>query len=444
MKNKLSLVITLVLSLLFVQVVAADTPAPGGPFSSAFRVQNLDVTEASCTYALYDSSGATAYTSSSTTISPGDSMFVYVPDIGGLASGSYSAVVSCTKQVAAVSNFSDPDSGASHAGITSPGATWYAPGVYDNYYNYYSNVVVQNATSSTVDITLDLFAPGNPTAVVTQTQTAVPAYASVSFEQEGLAGLNDNVAYSAKISATGNVAPIVNIYGRNAANNQLYSYNPVTSGALKMYAPVIMNNYYGYNTSLTVQNNGSATTHVTVSYGTGQTWAGDVGASSSVALYTPASGIPSGTLTSAVIESTDAGSGAQPIVALVNESNNYNRAASYIGFSSGSTEVRAPIVMRRYYDYNTSITCQNVGTSSTTMTIQYGGVAGSTVSPSIGIGGTHLFYQPNDPLLSDGFLGSATITAGEPIVCVVNEDQNEGALATTSMDQLYAYEGIGP
>jgi hypothetical protein len=371
-------------------------------------------------------------------------MFVYVPNLGSLPTGTYSAVVSCDQQVAAVTNFSDDDSGASHQGIATPGTVWYAPGIYDNYYNYYSTLIVQNATASTVDITVEIFEPWNLTPVKTQTATSVPGYASVSFEQEGLAELSNNVPYSAKISGTGNIAAIANLYGRGAADNQLYSYNPVSSGATKVYAPVIMNDYYGYNTALTVQNIGSSTTHVTVTYDTGHTWEGDVGANSSVPLYTPSSGIPSSTLTSAVIESTSAGSGAQPVVALVNESNNYNRAASYLGFSSGSTDVRAPIVMRRYFDYNTSITCQNVGSSSSTMTLTYSGIGGSNISPSIPTGGIHLFYQPNDGLLTDGFLGSATITSSEPIVCVVNEDQNEGALATTFMDQLYAYEGIAP
>ncbi|MFV2043819.1 MAG: hypothetical protein ACC700_11370 [Anaerolineales bacterium] len=443
-KKRLSFVIALIMSLALVQVVSADTPAPGGPFSTAFRVQNLSGTSANCVYTLYDNTGSSAYTSSSTAIAPGDGMFVFVPNISGLASGSYSAVVSCDQQVAAVTNFSDADSGASHSGISSPGTTWYAPGVYDNYYDFYSNIVVQNATGSTVDITVDYYAAGSASPVHSETQTNVPAYASANFEQEGLSQLSQNVTYSAKITGTGNIAPIVNLYGRGAVDNQLYSYNPVSSGATKVYAPVIMNNYYGYNTALTVQNNGTATTSVTITYGTGQIWSGDVGANASVAFYTPASGVPAGSLTGAVIESTSAGSGAQPIVALVNESNSFNRAASYIGFASGGTEVRLPIVMRRYYDYNTSITCQNVGSGSTTMTLEYGGVSGSNSSPSIAAGNIHLFYQPNDSLISDGFNGSATITASEPIVCVVNEDQNEGSLATTSMDQLYAYEGIAP
>jgi hypothetical protein len=103
--------------------------------------------------------------------------------------------------------------------------------------------------------------------------------------------------------------------------------------------------------------------------------------------------------------------------------------------------------MKRYYDFNTSVTCQVISGGPATMTIEYfaSGVSqGTTTSPSISTGDTHLFYQPGDGNISDGFIGSAVITSTADIACVVNEDQNEGSLATTVMDQLYAYEGIAP
>jgi hypothetical protein len=131
----------------------------------------------------------------------------------------------------------------------------------------------------------------------------------------------------------------------------------------------------------------------------------------------------------------------------VNESNSYNRAASYTGFASGSLEVRVPIVEKRYYGYNSSVTCQNVGGGPTNMTIEYAGIAQTTTYNNIAVGATQLFYQPTDPALASvapNYISSATITAGENIVCVVNQDINEGSGATTVMDQLYSYEGIAP
>ena len=445
MKKAIAISIALFMVVVLTSAVFASVPAPGGPFNSAFRVQNLETTQAQCSYSFYDGAGTVAYTSAATPVTPGDSLYVYVPDVSGLGSGSYSAVVSCDRKVAAVSNFSDADSGASHSGIDDPGTEWYAPGIYDNYYNYYSNIVVQNASASAVDVTVEIFAPGNPTAVVTQSTTGLAANASFAFEQEGQAGMADNQFYSAKITATGNVAPIVNIYGKGPADNQLYSYNAFKSGSTSAFAPLIMNNYYGYNTALVIQNIGTSNADVTVAYTNGTSANYTIGAGAAESIYTPGTSLPAGnTLYGATVTSNNS----QPLVVLVNESNAYNRAASYSGFPSGSMEVRAPIVMKRYYKYNSSITCQNVGTAATTMTINYAtGASGPTTSPSIPVGSTHLFYQPNDPALVSvppNWISSATITAFQDIVCVVNQDMNEGAEAVQVMDQLYAYNGIEP
>lgn len=441
MRKLVSIIMSLAILLSVTAVVSADTPAPGGPFATAFRVQNLGGSAANCTYQFFDDAGTSAFTSSTEVVQPGDSLFVYTPSVGGLGAGTYSGVVSCDQPVAAVVNFSDADSGASHSGVTTPGTTWYAPGVYDNFFSYFSNIVVQNATSGDVDITLEIFEPGNAVPVKTETHNDVPANSSTSFEQEGAAELADNVAYSAKVTATGNVAAIVNIYGKGGVDNQLYSYNAFSDGSTTAYAPVIMNAYFGYNTSLTVQNIGASTTAVTVTYGTGQVQTMNIAAGSAAELYTPSSGVPAGSLTGATVQSDG-----QKIVVLVNESNNFNRAASYSGFDTGSDEVRAPIVMKRYFEFNTSVTCQNVGNAATTMTLTYAGNGTPSVSPSIDPGGTHLFYQPTETQIPNDFIGSATITASgsQPIVCVVNEDINEGAGATQIQDQLYAYNGINP
>jgi hypothetical protein len=445
MKKLIPLFMVFVLTLSMASAALAEVPAPGGPFNSAFSVQNLETLDALCAFSFYDDTGAEAFTSAYSTVEPGDSLSVYVPDLA-VAGGAYSAVVSCDRKVAAVSNFSDADSGASYSGVGEAGTDWYAPGIYDNYYSYYTNIVVQNAAGAPVDVTVEIFEPGNATPVATQTATAVPANASVSFEQEGLTELIDNQFYSAKISATGNIAPVVNIYGKGGVNNQLYSYNAFTSGSTTAYAPVIMNNYYGFNTALTIQNIGGAAAEVTVDYTNGHSQDYTIQPGAAEAIYTPGvgAGLPAGnTLYGATVTSTNG----QPIVVLVNESNGYNRAASYSGFAAGSGEVRAPIVMKRYYTYNTSVSCQNVGGADTVMTIAYAGITGTTDSDTVPAGGNWEFYQPTDPALASvplNFQTSATITSAQDIVCVVNESINEGPGATVVMDQLYAYNGIAP
>ena len=442
MKKYLGFLLVMVLLTAVPLAVSADVPAPGGPFDTAFRIQNLSTAAANCEFSFYDAGGVEKYSSGALTPIPvGESAYIYVPSDTTVADGQYAGVVTCDQQeIAAVVNYSDPNSGASYSGVTQPSSVLYAPGIYDNYYNYYSNIVVQNASSAAMDITVEIYAAGSSTPVKTQTETSVAANGYATFEQEGLPELADDQFYSAKISgAGGNVAAVVNIYGRGAADNQLYSYGPFPGGSTLAYAPVIMNNYYGYNTALVIQNLGTSAANVTITYSDGTVKTKTIAPGAADSRYTPSDGVAAGVLLGAKVESTNS----QPIVVLVNESTNKNRAASYEGFAAGAKTVRAPIVMRRYYKFNTSVTCQNIGTAAATMTIAYGGIAGTNTSPSIVPGATHLFYQPADSLLTDNWIGSATVTSAQDIVCVVNEDMNEAPEVDQVMDQLYAYDGIG-
>jgi hypothetical protein len=429
----------LMVAVMGVSEIQAAVPAAGGPFVSAFQVQNLSTTLATCNYTLYDSAGTEVFTPTIPfTVNPGGGYQVYTPSVTGMPAGMFSAVVSCDQEVAAVSNFSDADSGASYKGITTGSDTAFVPALYNNYYGFYSNVVVQNITASPITVTLDIYAAGGTTPVKTQSKTGLASNASVAFDQQGLAGLNPNVIYSGKIttSAGGQVGAIVNYHG----GVQLYSYNAFSSGSAIAYAPAIMNNFYGFNTSLTVQNIGTNAADVTVAYGvTGHDWTGTIQPNSSKELYTPNSGLPTGTNTGVKVSTAT-----EPLVVLVNESSSNQKAASYSGFGSGGSVVKTPIVYKRYYNYNTSITCQNLGVAPTQMKLEYGGVATTKTSDPVDPGKTQLFYQPDDAFIPNGFNGSATITslAGEPIVCVVNESINEGALANQTRDSLYAYEGI--
>lgn len=450
MKKSLIPVLVIVLLLAAVLPASAATPAPGGPFSTAFRVQNLEAsTSVTCGFDFYDSTGANKYTApQSSPIVPGDSLFVYVPNVSGLASGSYSGVVGCTGKVAAVANFADADSAASFNGISTAGTTWYAPGIYNNYYNYYSSIVVQNATESPVNITVEIYKAGQAAPVKTTTISNVAKYAAVSFEQEGAAELAQNTSYSAKIIGTGNVAPVVTIYGKGPVNNQLYSYNPIQAGAQTMYVPVVLNNYYGNNSALVIQNMGSGDTNITVTYSSGHSQSQPLGAGASWSIYVPGqgpAGLPSGNgpgLLSATITSS-----AQPVAVLVNESNSYNRAASFTGFAGGAKIVEVPALEKRYYNFNSSATCQMLSGGPASIRLEYfeGGVSkGYVDSPVIDNGQTWLFYQPNASFLPNQWLGSGKMTSTGNIACIVNQDMNEGTFATTSMDQLQAYEGVAP
>jgi hypothetical protein len=435
----------LVLALLFVSLsapvpVSAD-PAPGGPFESVLRLQNMGTATASVTYTFYDSTGAVAY-SASTTVPVDDIVSIYVPSISALASGEYSVVVSSSQPLASLSIFGDGDSSAAYTGFDQGATDWFIPGLYDNYYSYYSNVYVQNVSGSPVNVTIELFRPGNSTPVYTDTASAVPSYATVKFDQAGLSQLNDNVAYSAKVSSSGgDIVAIANIYGSGSTASQLYSYNGYPTGGTTWYTPVLMKNYYGWNAAIAIQNTSeTASANVDVHYNTGLTKSYTIQALSAITIYVPnEASLPSGTtgLFSAKIVSND-----EDIVVMVNESNSYNRAATYNGFASGTTTVNAPSVKKEVSNFSTSVTCQNIGTSPTTMTIAYFGNPAGSTSPSIAAGGTYIWYQPNETLPA-GYDGSAVITSGgQSIACIINQNMEASPYNTQSMDMLSSYNGV--
>jgi hypothetical protein len=447
--RKVSVIFVLLLSWLFVTSVSADVPAPGGPFQTAFNVQNLSFSQsANCTANFYNASGNLALAIPQFTVSAGDKkeFFTGSTTFNAMASGQYSGVVSCDQPVAAVVNFSDGNSGASHSGLgsTQIGTSFSAPGIYNNYFGFYSNIIVQNTTGSPINVTVQIKAPGGA-VVSTINKTNIPAYASVSIDQSTDTKLSKNVPYSAVITGTGDIASVVNIYGTGSFNEQLYSYNPFSSGSTLAYAPIIMNNYYGYNTALTVQNvHASTTASVKVTYSNGQFETKDIAAGSShVFLSAGNSKIPAGnTLYNAKIESTNS----IPVVALVNQSNNKNRAASYTAFSTGSIDISIPIVLRAYYGFDSSVACQNLSSStSATVTIDYAGVASNKVL-TIPAGKTNSVVQLFDTTLngvSKNWISSAHVTSTQPIVCVINQDIITGSGANKSQDVLQSYEGIG-
>ncbi len=444
MKKSLFIILALVLAAASFSQALAATPAPGGPFSTAFYIQNLTAVDETCSYSFYTSTGTVAYASATFSVAKNANYEIYTPSISGLTSGSYSGVISCDQKSEAIVNFSDADSAGSHNGISTPAATWYIPNLYNNYYSYYSNVYVQNTTGAPVNVTLEIYGPdpGNPNnsiKVYTSTKTNVPASASVVFDQVGVAQLLANKPYSGKIIATGNVAPIVNYYG-GPGNVQLYTYNPFVNGTTKAYVPALYSNYYGYNTEMRVQNVGGATANVTITYSNGQTANVTIQQNSGKSFYTP-NILPAGkTLYSAVVTSD------QPIVVVVNESNAGNQAATYNGLAVGSTTVNIPAIMKNYYGYNTDVTCMNMGNVNTNVTITYKilGNAGVFQTTKTGIAAGRLvnFYTPTDtalvsPVTTNKKISAIVTSSGQPVNCIVNESHS-----TNPGDVLYSYNAF--
>jgi len=451
--------ITLLLAFVIVLVTFTGAVAiPYGPYESIMAVQNMSDTSANCSYVFYDATGAAAYTSGTTSVNAQDSMFVYTNAIGSLGSGEYSGVVSCNQVVNAISFFGSSTSDAGYRGVLTPATTWYAPGIYNSYFSFFSNIVVQNASGGLVDINVDIYAEGNGTPVATQSATDVPSMASTTFEQTGLGGLNPNVPHSAVITAfeantstPANIAVIVNIWGTDDSGgsgfntqNEVFSYTAFSAGATKWYTPVNMIGYYSWDSALVIQNITGSSVNVTVDYDTGDQDLRTIPGYSAASIYLPSQSTldpgtpPAGRLAGATITSNTANS----IVVMVNESNADNRAATYTGLTGGALKAYGAMAVYQASGYDLSVTCQNLGAGSTDITLEY---IGSGVSPitrtGIGAGETELWFSPNDGLTA-GYVGSVVVTStAESIGCTVNRANNGAA---SGLDTLGAYEGVTP
>lgn len=451
--KKLTLILT-ILILFFGFAPPSDVSAeiPGGEFESTMRLQNMGTDVANVTYTFYDSSGTDVY-HASTTIAVGDVLIVYIPSLSGLANGEYSVVVESSQPLASLSDLNDEDSGAAYTGFDQGSTSWYVPGLYDNYHSFYSSVTAQNTSTSEVDITLEIFAGGNSVPVYSNTKSNVASYASVTWDQKDVSELLVDEPYSGVITATGEVVAIVNLYGSDDGVNpqdvdttkQLYSYNAYADGDTLWYTPVLMNDYSSWNTAIAIQNVGSSTANVDVNYSSGDFEDYAIPPYSAVTIYIPTEydlDLPSGPdngLFSAIITAD------QDVVVMVNESNQYDRAATYNAFASGTTKVFAPEIMKNNSYFSTSVTCQNIGTSATRMQIEYNGypAAGSTIGP-VDPGEIHLWYQPNEGALPDGYESSAIITSldGQPIACIMNRNLEHPDYFTVETDMLFSYNGI--
>ncbi len=436
MKKIFSLFLVLVIAAATFGSALAYTTVPGGPFSSSLQVQNLGDAEATVTVQYIDKGGAVAHTTNHA-IAPGDVLSIYVPNEASLVSGEYSVVVSSNQPVAAVTNFSDADSGAAYSGANAGSTSWGFPAAYNNYYGYYTEIYAQNVATTAQAITLEVYAPGSATAVYTDTKSGVPSAASVNWSLQGVPQLQANVSYSVVVKADAEIVAIGNTYGSGGTAAQLYSYNGFAAGAKTFYVPALYKAYYGWNAALSIQNMGAAEATVNVAYSNAHTASYTIAPKSSVAIYIPnVAELPAG-LHSATVTAD------QDVAVSVNISNSYNRAATYNGIANASTTVFAPNLMKRYYKYSSSVTCQNLGSAAATMTINYAGQPGaSETSGPIAPGANWEVYLPNKAALPNGYNGSATITADQNIACIINSNMDEGAEARQSMDMLFSYNGV--
>lgn len=448
MKRVTLVTLFVVLAVLAISVMPAAAQL-GDTDVSSFTVQNVSTSSATVTVTFIAEDGTqtvpTELNNSQTnpfTLAAGESFEIYVPGIPDtqLPSGRYSVMVSADQQIVAIANLVGQGTvnfNGSYSGFSSGAAPFYLPSVVYNYYGWYSLISVQNVGSAATDVTVTITCSDG--TVGTLTQSNVPSMASAHFDLETTvpAGFTASTQCngSAEITTTGEDVVVVDNQTVPASGNT-QSYSGFTSGATKVYVPALYTGYYGWNASINIRKLGSGNVNVSVTYSDGGTSSCNLtDASPSCLLYMPTEHSSSGYY-GATVTATGG-----DIIAVVNAANG-SQAQTYnaVADGTGSETVGIPSVMKSYYGWNTSFTCQNVGTTATTLHVAYDGYASDVYDThSLAAGETIEVVQANETFLPSGHQGGATITAntaGASIACIVNFN-NAGSMSTGDWSMSY-------
>jgi len=423
--------------------------------NSSFSIQNLGTADATVAVTFYEEDGTAhtpttldSVTTNPFTLAAGAMYQVYVPGIPGLADGRYSVVVESTEPIAVIANLigytgacgpgNYPAFNGSYSGFDNGDGTYYLPSVVYGFYNWNSLISIQNTTASDASVTVTIKDPrGNPDKTKNY---SIPAFASahLDLETEGAGlGLVSGLNGSAVIEATtGQVVVTDNQTAYGGGKGLTQSYNGFASGAPTLYVPALYTGFYNWNSSINIQNVGTAATDVTITYDDGtvndknnHACLGNLSPGESCLVYTP-SDKPAGATAFAATITNSAG---QDLVAIANAANGKTKQSqTYNSFLGGSDTVGLPIIMRGFYNWNTSFRIQNVGTADTTITITYSndpdtGASGATYthSETLSPGEAVEVYQPADAHLTDPNWKSGSVTivsnSGQPIAGIVNE-----------------------
>ena len=304
-----------------------------------------------------------------------------------------------------------------------------------NAITYSSGFQVQNLSATTANIQIKYIDQAG--ATVNSTSTTIPANSSITkFPIDAPSPFNGSVI----IESDQQVVAIVNTVGDGT---YFASTTGFSSGSTSINLPLLMKGNSGFDTWFNVQNTGSASTDVTVTYNgiaTTETATIAPGASKTFDQATNTA-LPAGFVGSATVTST----GGQQIVASVMQVGTGSTKAmlGYNAFSSGSTEIKAPLVMANNSGFFTGIQVMNVGTAPTNVTITYGANTQGSLAPAadsctaLAVGQSCTRLQLGGQWTST-YVGGATVTnsAAQNLVAIVNQLSLAG--------QGSAYEGFNP
>lgn len=312
----------------------------------------------------------------------------------------------------------------------------------------------ENGTSHTPP-TLDTSATPNPFTL-----------SSGSMYEVYVPGVPDlaNGRYSVVIESTEPVAVIANLIGFTGTcgpgNYPAFngSYSGFDTGDGTYFLPSVTYDYYNWNSLISIQNTDPgpdpASVTITIKDPRGnpdRTKAYSIPPFASVHLDLEtegaALGVVSGLNGSAVIEATSG-----QVVVTDNQTaygSGRGLTQSYNGFASGAATLYVPALYLGYYNWNSSVNIQNVGSSATDVTVSYddGTVNDKNNLACLGAlapGASCLVYMPSaKPAGASSFAATVTNSDGQELVAIANAANGKTKQAQTYSAFLSGSTGVG-
>lgn len=336
--------------------------------------------------------------------------------------------------------------GGASIGQTSGSSTVRLPLLQNNNSGYYSWFSVQNVGNVETTVTV-AYSDRKSVSRAIKAQAAQPFF-------QILEGHGTNRVFSAKVTAS---QPLVVTVVQETLRNMLVYTGFGSAGSPYPVFPLINANNSGYFTGIQIQNNGSSSTNVTVSYspapnnGTACSETRSIAANSStnfaLAVFAIGESDSPDQNSNCIDGAKFVGSAkviynstGQNLTAVVNQANtNGPVASSYGGFDAGtfSSRVVMPLIMDRNSGWWTGFNIQHVGGPASNVTCTFSGTS-YAISQFLNEGGVMNYLQNNQ--IGTGYVGAGDCIAANPstrIVGIVNELGPNGLA-----DQLLTYEAI--
>jgi len=301
----------------------------------------------------------------------------------------------------------------------SPASRVYLPLVIHQPSGWATEWTIQNASAEPARGATVLYAPDG--ARVAALPFELPPFGSATLHSRMAIGVAEGFVGSAVITAT---APIAVVVTQDRRGFDSMAYEGLTAGAPAVAAPLLFKEHGGWSTGLQVQNLGSTTSIVEITYaGASGSWSesDEIPPLASHTFYQAANtDLPAGFAGSAMVRSRTG----QSLGAVVNAVRADGAAMAYPGLTGGAERLEVPLLFKRYQGWDTGLRLFNLGSAPAPITVLYLGTPNAWAEPAlVNAGSSATFYQPANRLLPNGYVGAATVIGptGGRLVGITNE-----------------------